>query len=188
LDPSNTEYIRHRLERFSRAVTATREFFSKIPVAGNCPASAPYYERCGIRQLFDSLDTSGDDRDNLLGEFRKIDRELLLLEAELGTGYRQLLRGELTACLDVYAAAVCHANFGGPIPGSDDELPGRDRIVVLIHELEKDHDLFGVKDRLRMLDANLSPPGSGTGTGIPGGQVPEDAIAFRNNRRDPVEG
>ncbi|PKL64873.1 MAG: hypothetical protein CVV32_07315 [Methanomicrobiales archaeon HGW-Methanomicrobiales-3] len=157
MDTLSAQYLRHRLARFSQAIEAAREQVSDPSALGRYPASAPYYERSGIVQLFNSLDDESGEWRNLKGEFDKLEQDLRQLEADLGPAYRKLLHGELKTCLDSYFSAVCHANLGGTMQGSDQDLLCRDRIVILIRELEKDHDLSGARDLLGMLDANLFP-------------------------------
>jgi len=157
MDSRPAQYLRHRLVRFSRAIEAARKQVSDPPAVGRYPASAPYYERSGIVQLFNSLDADSSDRRDLLQEFDELEQALRLLETDLGPAYRQRLLTELKTSLDSYFSAVCHANLGGTMQGSDQDLLCRDRIVILIRELKKDHDLSGARDLLGMLDANLFP-------------------------------
>jgi hypothetical protein len=155
MDPRPADYLRHRMARFSLAIEETRSHFSELSALGRFPASAPYYERSGILQLFDSLDPEGEEHAALMQEFQRIERDLIHLEEEQKTGYRHLLREELCICLDACSAAVCHANLGGVTEGSRHDIFCRDRIAVLIHELEKDHDLTDAKNLLRTLDDSL---------------------------------
>lgn len=153
MDPRPADYLRHRMARFSFAIEETRSHFSELSALGRFPASAPYYERSGIPQLFDSLDPEGEEHAVLMQEFQRIERDLIHLEEEQKTGYRHLLREELRICLDACSAAVCHANLGGVTDESRHDIFCRDRIAVLIHELENDHDLTDAKNLLRTLDA-----------------------------------
>lgn len=188
MDTRPAQYLRNRLVRFSRAIEATREHFLDPPVAGNYPASAPYYERSGILQLFDSLDADSGEWGDLKEEFAKLERDLRLLEADLGPAYRQRLRGELKICLDGYFSAVCHAHLGGTIQGSDQDLLCRDRIVILIRELERDHDLVGARDLLGMLDANLFPMDATMNGDLTGTCQQNECGLLHSPSRDGIEG
>lgn len=167
MDARHADYLRHRMVRFSAAISETQEHFSELAVFGKYPASAPYHERSGIVQILDSLDADGDIRSALIQEFLRIEEQLTKFEEERGMVYRNLLHNELCTLLDVYAAAVCHANLGSVVLESGHDPFHRDRIAVLVSELEKDHDLTGVKNILRMLDANLSPPDAGVANPLP---------------------
>jgi hypothetical protein len=155
MDTRPAEYLRHRMLRFARAIKETREHFLEISAFGRYPASSPYYERSGIQVLLDSMNADPGTREEFLQEFQELDDRLTTLERELGGEYRRRLREELSLCTDRYHSAVCHASLGLLTFESDHELFCRDRITVLVHELEKDHDLHEVKNLIRMLDQNL---------------------------------
>jgi hypothetical protein len=166
MDTRPTDYIRHRLARFSDAIEETRNNFCEISAFGKYPASAPYYEKSGILVQLNALSGDPAVRDELMRDFHRIGERLEILEQERGEAYRQKLLDELHACVDVYAAAVCHANTGRLSFDADHELFRRDRITVLVHELERDHDLTGIHDLVRQLDANLFPPSGYPAEGV----------------------
>ena len=188
MDTRPANYLRHRLERLSKAIEATGEHFSELSAFGRYPASAPYYERSGILQLLDSLEEKNGEWGDLMQEFERLEQDLRLLEADRGTAYRQRLREELSACLDAYFSAVCHANLGGKIQGSDQDLLCRDRIVILIRELEKDHDLSEAGDLLRMLDTNLFPRDATTNGDLIDTCQKEGCGLLHTPSRDRIEG
>jgi len=187
MDSRPAQYLRHRLVRFSRAIEAARKQVSDPPAVGRYPASAPYYERSGILQLFNALDADSSDRRDLLQEFDELEQALRLLETDLGPAYRQRLLTELKTSLDSYFSAVCHANLGGTMQGSDQDLLCRDRIVILIRELKKDHDLSGARDLLGMLDANLFPLEMSAGNGLPDHSMQADGEMHCGKCRDSIE-
>ncbi len=188
MDTQSVTYLCHRLERYARAVAGTKAHFSEITPLGKYPASAPYFERCGIRELFDTLDDSSARKESLMQTFQAIGHELLSLEREQGSAYRRLLHAELSARLDVYAAAVCHANLGcrQALFGPDPE--NRDRIIVLIHELETTHDVTGAKDLLHALDACFLPSGTESTQDLFNSNPHDRTVMPHANRSDEVEG
>lgn len=188
MDTRPAQYLRHRLVRFSRAIEAARKHLPDPPAVGRYPASAPYYERSGILQLFNALDAESGELGDLKEEFDKLEQDLRQLEADLGPAYRKLLRGELKTCLDLYFSAVCHANLGGTMQGSDHDLLCRDRIVILINELEKDHDLSGARDLLGMLDANLFPVDATTSGDLIDASLQNECGLLHSTSRDGIEG
>jgi hypothetical protein len=155
MDPRPADYLRHRLKRFAGAIEETRDQFPDLSPFGRYPASAPYYERSGIRVLLDSIKEEPGTAGELLQEFQRLDTRLESLEQELGKEYRHRLLAELSDCMNRYHASVCHADLGSLNFENDHDLFCRDRIAVLIRELEKDHDLSEEKGLLRMLDHNL---------------------------------
>jgi hypothetical protein len=159
MDTRPAEYLRHRMLRFARAIRDTREHFLELSAFGRYPASSPYYERSGILFLLDSMNADPGTRVEFLREFRELEGRLTNLERELGGEYRRRLLEELFLCTDRYHSAVCHANLGLLTFDADHDLFCRDRITVLVHELEKDHDLCEVKNLISMLDQNLFCPG-----------------------------
>lgn len=182
MDSRPADYLRHRMARFSLAIEETRSHFFELSALGRYPASAPYYERCGILQLFATLDAEGEDYAVLMQEFLRIEADLTKLEAEQKTVYRHRLRGELSIGLDAYSAAVCHANLECVKIGSHSNIFCRDRIAVLVHELEKDHDLTDAKNLLRTLDANLPTREMDTEIVVSGSRIQESGnIPFHNS-------
>ena len=155
MDTRSADYLRHRMAHFSTAIDETRIHFPNLSAFGKHPPSAPYYERYGILQLFQSLEADAGIRDELTQEFMRIQEKLRSLETERGEPLRCLLLQELSLYLDTYSAAVCHANLGRVDPDSDHELFQRGRIAAIVHELEKDHDLEEVKRLLCIMDRNL---------------------------------
>ena len=154
MDTQPADYLRHRLLRFAAAIEETREHAGELSPFGRYAACAPYYERSGIQAFFamaEDLSPFGD----LLQEFRHLDARLQTLETELGEAYRRQMRDELSACTDRYYSAVCMENACMLKYGTDHDLFCRDRIAVLLHELEKDHDIGEIKALIVMLDRNL---------------------------------
>jgi hypothetical protein len=188
MDTRPVDYLRHRMARFSLAIEETRSHFSELSALGRFPASAPYYERSGILQLFDSLDPEGEDHATLMQEFQQIGRDLIRLEEEQKSVYRHLLREELSTCLDACSAAVCHANLGGVTAGSRHDIFCRNRISVLIHELEKDHDLTDAKNLLRTLDASLLSLDTDTERVLSGNSIPAAGDIRLHSTKDRIEG
>lgn len=187
MDTCPADYIRHRIIRFSDAIGETKKQFPHLSVFGKCSASAPYYEKHGILLLLESIRKNPGSCDELMQEFEQALTKLAGLEEELGEPYRRLLRDELRACMDIYSAAVCHANIGTLRFESDHELFRRDRITVLVHELEKDHDLTDTKNLIRQMDANLFPATGYTGVGLPDNPSPEARVFPPQNNGDRIE-
>lgn len=188
MDTQSATYLCHRLERYARAVAETKAHFSEITPLGKYPASAPYFERCGIRELFDALDDDSARKETLMQTFQAIGHELMTLEREQGSAYRHLLHAELTARLDVYAAAVCHANLGCRQALSGPDLVSRDRIIVLIRELATTHDVTGAKDLLQAMDACFLPTGTESTQDL-FSSTPQDRAGMPHaNRSDGIEG
>jgi hypothetical protein len=170
MDPQPADYIRHRLVRFRDAIEETREHYRNLSAFGRYYAGAPYYEKSGILVLLDGLKSEPGIREELCAEFRQCLKKLEALEEERGDDYRAQLRCDLKLYTDTYAAAVCHAHLGSIRFESDHDLFRRDLIIVLVHELERDHDLTELKNLLRVLDGNLfvpQTPADQTGIGIP---------------------
>jgi hypothetical protein len=186
MDTRPADYLRHRLLRYAAAIEETREHAFELSAFGRYSASSPYYERSGIQAILASLAEDPSSSGELLQEFRHLDTRLKDLEEELGEAYRCRLRDELSACTDRYHSAVCMENAGMVKFDDDHELFCRDRIAVLVLELEKDHDLSGIKDLILMLDRNLFSSGE-TGDGetpaVPG---ETDRIPSRSER-DKIE-
>jgi hypothetical protein len=155
MDTRPADYLRNRITRYARAIEETRDHFTEMSPFGKYPASAPYYERSGILALLDSLEKDPLTGMVLLQEFHEAESKLQALEREMGERYRHLLHIELSACMDRYCSAVCQANVGLLKYEKDHELFCRDRISILVRELEKDHDLSEEKNLIRMLDRNL---------------------------------
>ena len=189
MDTRPADDLRHRIARFSQAIEETREHFSELSAFGRYPPSAPYYERSGILQLFNSSDIGCEVQKKLLQEFHSIERDLVRLERERKGVYRYRLREELHACLDTYSAAVCHANLGCMTPESGSpDLFCRDRIAVLVHELEKDHNLTEVKNLLCTLDANLNTTDPGTSGETADPRIPAAGTLPAHDPGDGIEG
>ncbi len=188
MDTQSATYLCHRLERYARAVAETKTHFSRITPLGKYPASAPYFERCGIRELFDALDSDSAKKATLMAVFQAAGHELTCLERERGSAYRCLLHAELRARLDVYTAAVCHANLGCPQALLGHDTVSRDRIVVLIQELEKTHDVTGAKDLLHTLDACLLPPGREPARDLASSRLHDESDILLFGRNDGIEG
>jgi|WetSurMetagenome_2_1015567.scaffolds.fasta_scaffold00587_25 hypothetical protein len=178
MDTRPVDYLRHRLVRFAAAIEETREHAGELSAFGRYSACSPFYERSGIPAVLDSLTGDSSSFGDLLQEFRELDSRLEALGQDLGESYRCRLLEELTAYVDRYHAAVCMEHIGLITFGSDHELFCRDRIAVLVHELEKDHDLREIKNLILMLDRNLFSSGKkgdgetpagplNTGEGIP---------------------
>lgn len=157
MDSTPAGYIRHRLTRFENAIADTRQFFSELAPFGAYTASAPYYERAGIRSLLDAGNADPAEREELSAAYLDCVRRLNLLEQELGPAYRECLMKELQAYVAAYHAAVCCANLSLVGFESDHDLFFRDRITVLVSELAGDHDLAPVRHLVATLDANLFP-------------------------------
>ncbi|NMB78623.1 MAG: hypothetical protein GYA23_05960 [Methanomicrobiales archaeon] len=183
MDTRPADYLRHRIARFSWSIKETQMHYSPLSPAGNYPASAPYYEQQGILELFRSLEADAETRDGLWQEFTCHREQLNALEAALGEPFRHALRKELSACMDMYSAAICHAQLGLLDVERDHELFPADRIAVLVRELGKDHDMSGAKQLFVMLQKNLAPrepghtwPARKTGSPLPvsPAQVPAD--------------
>jgi hypothetical protein len=171
MDTRPADYLRHRIMRYDRAIEETRDHFAELSPFGKYPASSPYCERSGILALLDSLKKDPLTGAVLLQEFHEADSKLQALEREMGEGYRHQLHLELSACLERYCSAVCQANLGLLKFETDHELFCRDRIFILVRELEKDHDLSGQKNLIRMLDHNLFYTGTSHG-----GECPEGSL------------
>jgi hypothetical protein len=187
MEPQPADYIRHRLVRFRDAIEETREHYPNLTAFGRFYAGAPYYEKSGILMLLDGLKSEPGIREELCAEFRQCLGKLEALEEELGEDYRALLRRDLSLYTDTYAAAVCHANHGSITFESDHDLFRRDLIIILVHELERDHDLTDLKNLIRILDGNLftpQTPADQTGTGTPA-RVPDRLPV--NSDQSPVE-
>jgi hypothetical protein len=90
-----------------------------------------------------------------LQDFRQLDARLTALGRELGKAYRRQLWDELSAYTDRYYSAICMENACMLKVETDHEVFCRDRIAVLLHELEKDHDTGEIKNLILMLDRNL---------------------------------
>lgn len=188
MDTQSATYLCHRIERYARAVIETKTHFSTIAPFGKYPASAPYFERCGIRELFDALDGDSPGKVTLMQAFQAVEHELRCLERERGSAYRHLLHAELSARLDVYAAAICHANLGCRQALSEHDVVCRDRIIVLIHELETTHDVTGAKDLLHALDASLHPLGIESTRDLSSSNPHDRAGTLLSNPSDGIEG
>jgi hypothetical protein len=188
MDTQSATYLCHRLERYARAVAETKTHFFRITPLGKYPASAPYFERCGIRELFDALDGDSAKKATLMEAFQAAGHELSCLERERGSSFRYLLHAELSARLDVYTAAVCHASLGCPQALSGHDTVSRDRIVVLIRELEKTHDVTGAKDLLHSLDACLLSPRMERARDLAGSHLHGEAGILLFGRNDGIEG
>jgi hypothetical protein len=159
MDTRPADYLRHRLLRFAAAIEETREHAGELSPFGRYAACAPYYERSGIQAFFDSLAEDLSPFEDLLKEFRQLDARLQALEQDLGEAYRRQLWDELSAYTDRYYSAVCMENARMLKFGTDHEVFCRDRIAVLLHELEKDHDTREIKTLIHLLDRNLFCPG-----------------------------
>lgn len=167
MDTQSADYLRHRMLRFAGSIEETRNHFGELSAFGRYPASSPYYERSGIRMLLESVSPDPGTCGELLREFKELDLQLIRLEQELGQEYRCRLRDELSAYTERYHSAVCLANTGLLNFETDHEWFYRDRISVLVRELEQDHDLREIKKLIRMLDRNLFPSREHDGEEIP---------------------
>ncbi len=186
MDTRPADYIHHRMVRFLTAIDETREHFPKLSPFGRYPASAPYYERHGIMQILDSLDIGGEMYEELMQEFQSVEQRLGRLEKEQNKVYRCRLREELSARLDIYRAAVCHASLVSVNP-DDHDLFRRDLIEILVAELEKDHDLTSEKHLIHTLDANLLPAGMSTSSSMPDCPMQAEGYELLVRDRDRIE-
>jgi hypothetical protein len=155
MDEQPASYIRHRLVRFRETIGATKEHYHELSPFGRHYAGAPYYEKSGILVLLDEIRSDPGTREELCTEFRQVLRELEILEQELGREYRAQLRQDLHYYTDTYAAMVCHEHLGSVRFETDHDLFRRDLITVLLHELERDHDLTDIKALIHSLDNSL---------------------------------
>jgi hypothetical protein len=155
MDTQPAEYIRHRLLRFREAIEEIRVHYPDLSPFGRYYAGAPYYEKSGILLLLDGLTSDPVTRENLCTEFRQVLMNLEALENELGDEYRAQLRQDLSKYTDAYAAAVCHEHLGSVRFEADHDLFRRDLISVLVHELERDHDLAELRHLISALDSEL---------------------------------
>lgn len=163
MDSRPADYLRHRLMRFATAIEETRDHFSELAAFGNYPACNPYYERAGIMRLLDSSKDETCSSGEYLQEYRRLEQQLNELERVRGTEYRRPLREELSAYTERYHSAVCQANTGMLTFENDHDIFYRDRIEVLLCELERDYDLREVKNLISLLDRNLFPAREKTG-------------------------
>ena len=161
MDTRSADYLRHRLLRFATAIEETRDHSFELSPFGRYPASAPWYERAGILEFLHSSGPGACTREEFLLEFQRNEAQLRSLAEELGAPYRRQLREELTAYVDRYHAAVCMEAIAMTAFGTDHELFCRDRIAVLMMELEKDHDLRELKRLVNALDQGLFPASTG---------------------------
>jgi len=157
MDSAPVEYIRHRLRRLKDSVTETREHFLDLSPFGPYPASAPYYEKSGIQTLLDSLKDGAGEKEALCTEFREVLQYLELAEQDLGVAYRTALREELRVYATIYHAAVCHENLSLVRSETDHDLFCRDRITVLVRELEREYDLAELRHFIGTIDLNHCP-------------------------------
>jgi hypothetical protein len=165
MDTQPADYIRHRLVRFSDTIEDIREHYRELSAFGRYYAGAPYYEKSGILLLLEGIRQDPGIREELCTEFRRVLQKLESLEEELGEEYRARLREDLGQYTDVYAAAICHEQLGSLRSETDHDLFRRDLIGVLLHELEKDHDLADLKDLINALDSERVAPDSSSGSG-----------------------
>jgi hypothetical protein len=167
MDSTAADYIRHRLEKFERAIDDTSLHFSELESFGTWYASAPYYEKCMIPSLLDSLSASDPVHATLMQEYLRIVQRLESFSNERGREYRDLLFQDLRHYTHAYHAAVCHAHLCGIGPDTALDIGRRDLIGELCRELQDDYDIAGIGALVAILDDNLPRHTGSVQEGLP---------------------
>lgn len=185
MDITATNYVWYRLQKFEQSIDDTARHFSELDSFGPWYASAPYYERCTITALLDSLQQGRDsDYAAIVEEYRRIIQKFEDFKKEKGLEYRDRLFEDLRNYTSVYHAAVCFAHLGQNGPDITGELSRSFLLWELCSELKGMYDLSDIIALIAQIDACL-PPGSFL---VPDDRTEEILVPVSDCRRSPPEG
>lgn len=152
MDNDQTDYIRHRLQRYEESIQETEEHFDRLESFGSYRASAPFGEKFGIPILIDSLKSDSDNGSRFWREYDRITGKLHGFVVRKGTPYRDLLVGDLRNYVAAYHAALCYAELNMITLESDHDLINREAIRALLAELTEDDATREIEKLVRTLD------------------------------------
>jgi hypothetical protein len=154
MDTPSADDIRHHLTRFEQVVDSSARHLAGSSCSGTWYASAPYYEKCRIRQLLHALKDAGGSCKLLEDEYCRIVKKLDGLAAGREREYREFLLADLRDLVHAYHAEICFSHIGS---NSQDALSlriRRDVIAELFSELSGHYDLSAPGMLVTVMDEN----------------------------------
>jgi GTP:adenosylcobinamide-phosphate guanylyltransferase len=135
MDTDQTDYIRHRLQRYEESINETRDHFGQLESFGSYRACAPLYEKSGIPLLIDSLKSDREICDRFWQEYDRITQKLEAFRMIKGKIYQDMLYADLKNYVAAYHSALCYADLNVLCVEADHDLFNREAIRALLAEL-----------------------------------------------------
>jgi hypothetical protein len=152
MDNDQTDYIRHRLQRYEESINDTRDHFGQLESFGSYRACAPLYEKSGIPILIDSLKSDSEICDRFWQEYDRITQKLEAFRMIKGTIYQDMLNVDLKNYVAAYQSALCFADLNVICVESDHDLFNREAIRALLAELPVNGETRETENLVTTLD------------------------------------
>ncbi len=152
MDNDQTNYLKHRLQRYEKSIKETEEHFDQLECFGSYRACAPFCEKFGIPLLIDALNMDDNICDTFWQEYDRITGKLNAVDTFKGQQYRDLLYADLNNYVAAYHSALCYADLNMIMIESYHDLFNREAIQALIEELNRDYNTGEIENLVTTLD------------------------------------
>jgi len=154
MDCSSADNLPHLLEVFEQSIAITARHMNNADTSGTWCASAPYYEKCRVKNSLASSSGTDSDQEYFLREYDRIVGNLGSFTSHAGMKYRDHLFSDLRQCVHAYHASVCLGHLGHTGPGSSGDPLWRDLIGELCGVLQDQYDLTDINALIALVDGN----------------------------------
>ena len=159
MDTLSADNLRNRLILFEQSVHETARHLAGPTDPSSWCASAPFFEKCRIRELLDSSDMIKEEKSSLEVEYCRIVNELDALVNRQGQVYRDLLLVELRDMVHAYHAETCFSSLCCD-PRPTDSLHFRRKVIgELVEQLDSYYPLPALEALVAVVDENACVSG-----------------------------
>lgn len=154
MDTHSATLLRDHLTLFEQSVSGTARHLSAPPDSGTWCASAPFREKCHVRELLHSTQIMPEEHTALLHEYRRIARDLVFLIED--QRYRDILYAELQELVHRYHAETCFSSLCCESGTADTRRLNREVIGELVLQLNRHYSLTALEAFIATVDENAA--------------------------------
>lgn len=155
MDTPSADLLKNSLTLFAQSVSETARQLAVPADPGLWYASAPFYEKCRVRELLDSAILTLEETAVLEREYLRIVQELNGLFNKGGNVYRDLLLAELKEQVHAYHAEMCFISLSCDRGSAGACVSRRELIGELLLQLRNHYSLSALEALIATIDENV---------------------------------